>query len=280
MSNDNVSDEHILRSSELFGGTHEYYAKYRPSIPQEVIDIIVDWFSLKLEDRILDLGCGTGQVALAMEGKCAEIVCLDIDPEMLNQAKIVLQDINSESRFTWINRGAEELSLIKDELGVFKAVTISRAFHWMNQEQVLSDIDDLISDDGGIAILGDKSFWSDREEWQRVIKSVIQKYLGEERRAGSGTFKSSSEPWENVISQSSFKRVVTRQISTVRYWNVESITGWLFSSSFASSVHFGDQTQEFQQEIEKRLLDLNPSGSFREDAVFSVILASRDTHQS
>ncbi|MCM8819790.1 MAG: hypothetical protein NC925_03235 [Candidatus Omnitrophica bacterium] len=54
---------------ELYKGTYKYYIKYRPPIPKEVIDIIVGHFDVKPTDRVLDLGCGTGQVALAMEGK-------------------------------------------------------------------------------------------------------------------------------------------------------------------------------------------------------------------
>jgi len=72
---------------ELYKGTYEYYAKYRPGIPKEVIDIIVEHFDIKTTDRVLDLGCGTEQVALVMDSRCGEMVCLDPDPEMLKWAK-------------------------------------------------------------------------------------------------------------------------------------------------------------------------------------------------
>ena len=65
----------------------EYYAKYRPGISKEVVNIIVGYFDIKLDDRILDLGCGTGQVAIAMDGRIKEMVCLDSDPEMIEQGK-------------------------------------------------------------------------------------------------------------------------------------------------------------------------------------------------
>ena len=78
----------------LFGGTHRYYVKFRPGIPKEVIDIIVSYFNVGPKDRILDIGCGTGQVALVMEGRCGEMVCLDSDPEMLKQAKKLTENSN------------------------------------------------------------------------------------------------------------------------------------------------------------------------------------------
>ncbi len=260
-------------TKELFSGTYEYYAKYRPSIPEEVINIIIKHFDIKPNDRILDLGCGTGQVALVMEGKCGEMVCLDSDPEMLKQAKKATKD--SQIKLTWVNRGSQDLGKAKENLGIFKIATICRAFHWMNQKQVLEDLDALIDENGGIAIFGDGSFWTGREEWQQAVKRVVQKYLGKERRAGRDTFKELEEPWEKIIARSSFKFVKTQPVSIVRNWDVESIIGYLFSTSFAAPDHFGNQVNAFKRDTKEALLVINPKGIFQENAVFSIILASK-----
>jgi len=260
-------------TKELFSSAYEYYAKYRPGIPEEVINIIVKHFDIKLNDRILDLGCGTGQVALAMEGKCGEMVCLDSDPEMLKQAQKATK--NSQMKLTWINRGSQDLEKVKENLGIFKIATICRAFHWMNQRQVLEDLDGLIDENGGIVIFGDGSFWTSQEEWQQAIKRVVQKYLGEERRAGTGTFKQSDEPWEKIVAHSVFKFVETQQVPIVRNWNIGGIIGYLFSTSFAAPDLFGDQVDAFKRNIEEVLLTIDPKGIFQENAVFSIILASK-----
>ena len=260
-------------NSELFSGTYEYYAKYRPGIPEEVINIIIRHFAIKPSDRILDIGCGTGQVALVMEGKCGEIVCLDSDPEMLKQAKKATK--NSKIKLVWINRGAQDLGKIKENLGTFKIATICRAFHWMNQKQVLKDLDGLIDEDGGVAIFGDGSFWTGPKDWQQAVRKVVQKYLGEERRAGTGMFKQLDEPWENITSRSSFKLVKKQEVPTVRNWDIKSIIGCLFSTSFAAPNLFGEQVHAFQKDIKKTILSINPRGIFQENALWSIILASR-----
>jgi len=264
-------------AKELFSGTYEYYAKYRPGIPEEIINIIVKHFDIKLNDRLLDIGCGTGQVALAMEGKCGEMVCLDSDPEMLKQAKKVTKDF--QMKLTWINRGSQDLGKVKENFDIFKIATICRAFHWMNQKQVLEDLDDLIDENGGIAIFGDKSFWTGQEKWQQVIKRVVQKYLGEERRAGTGTFKQSDERWEDVIGRSSFKFVKIQQMLIMRNWNIESIIGYLFSTSFAAPHLFGDQLDRFKEKIKNTLLSINPKGVFQEKAVWSIVLGSKKSRE-
>lgn len=263
--------------SSMFGGTHRYYAKYRPNIPDEVIDIIVKHFNIGLNDRILDIGCGTGQVALAMEGRCGEMVCMDSDLEMLKQAKRITKC--SKMNLIWLNHGSQDLKTLRPEIGTFKLATICRAFHWMNQERVLDDLDNLISENGGIAIFGDGSFWTGQEEWQRTTKKVVQKYLGKERRAGDNAFKQSGERWEDIIARSPFRFVETQQVSITRNWKVESIIGWLFSSSFAKPDYFGDRLPAFKRDIKNALLSLNPKGIFHERAVFSIILASRKQHR-
>lgn len=260
-------------TKELFSGTYEYYAKYRPSIPEEVINIIVEHFDIKPNDRILDLGCGTGQVALAMEDKCGEMVCLDPDPEMLKQAKKATKD--SQMKLTWINCGAEDLRKLKEKLGTFKIVTSCRAFHRMNQEQVLEDLNELIEKDGGVAIFSDRVIWSGEEEWQRALKEVIQKYLGKERRAGKGKFKASDEIWENILARSVFRFIKTHDVPIVRNWDVESIIGYVFSTSFAAPHLFGDLSDRFKEEVKTILLTLNPKGVFQENAVWSIVLALR-----
>jgi len=276
MENNNKSNTK-KPAPELFSGTHKYYAKYRLGIPEEVINIIVKHFNIKPSDRILDIGCGTGQVALAMEGKCKEMVCMDPDPEMLKQAKRDTK--NSKIKLTWINRDAKDLGDIRKEAGTFKVATICRAFHWMDQEQVLKDLDGLIDEDGGIAVFGDWSIWTGPEVWQRAMREVVQKYLGKERRAGNKIFKQSDERWEDIIASSSFKFIKIKQVSIVRNWDIESITGWLFSSSFARPDYFGNQLPAFKKDIKNTLLSLNSKGVFQEQASFAIILASREKSQ-
>ena len=273
------ASENKLKESAagLFHGTHRYYAKYRPGIPGEVIDIIVKHFNIDPNDRILDIGCGTGQVALAMEGRCAEMVCLDSDPEMLKEARRATN--GSRMKFTWLKHGSQDIGAFRSEIGTFKVATICRAFHWMDQKQVLEDLDKLIDEDGGIAIFGDGSFWTGQEEWQQAVRKVVQKYLGKERRAGDKMFKQSDERWEDIIARSSFRCVKTRLVPITRNWNVKSITGWLFSSSFAKPDYFGDRLPAFKRDIRDILLSLNPKDVFQEQAVFSIILASRKKGQ-
>jgi len=256
-----------------YSGTYEYYVKYRPSIPEEVINIIVKHFDIKPSDRILDIGCGTGQLALAMEGKCSEMVCLDPDSEMLKQAKQATKD--SKIRLVWINRSAEYLGKLKEKLGIFKVAISSRAFHRMNQDQVLKDLDELIEENGGVVAFSDRVLWGGDKEWQQAVKRVIQKYLGEKRRTRKGKFKESDELWENIFARSVFRFIKTHDVPIVRKWDIESIIGYVLSTAFAAPHLFGNQVDRFKEEVKSILLSINPKGVFQENAVWWIVLGSK-----
>lgn len=264
-------------NSAFFSGIHKYYARYRPDIPKEVINIIVKYFNIGPADRILDIGCGTGQVAIAMEDRCGEMICLDSDREMLNWAKKATKYL--KTKFSWFNYGAQDIGKIKKKLGVFKLTTICRGFHWMNQKQLLNDLSDLINEDGGVAIFSDGSFWTGQEEWQKTIKKIIQKYLGEERHAGKEKFKKSNESWKNILARSEFRFIETREVLVIRNWNIERIIGYLFSTSFAAPHLFGNKLNSFKKEIKNALLSINPKGVFKENAIWSIVLGSKRSRE-
>ena len=258
---------------ELYKGTYKYYIKYRPPIPKEVIDVIVEHFDVKPTDRVLDLGCGTGQVALAMEGKCGEMVCLDPDPEMLRWAKKVTKHL--KMKLTWLNYAAEDLGKIKKKLGTFKVATCSRAFHRMNQDLVLKELAELIDEKGGVAIFSDMVLWKGNEEWQQALKKILQKYLEGKSQAGKEKPIKPEERWENILARSAFKVVKTYEVTIIRNWNIKSIIGYIFSTAAAAPSLFNEEVNKFKKEVKNILLTLNPQGVFRENALWSIVLGSK-----
>lgn len=63
--------------SGLFAGTAWHYARYRPGYPQAFVDDLVTGLSLDGTRRLLDLGCGTGQLTIPLAPHVAEAVGMD-----------------------------------------------------------------------------------------------------------------------------------------------------------------------------------------------------------
>ena len=51
------------------GEVADFYHKYRRGYPPAVIDMVMDAFGLTGDDIVVDLGCGTGQLALPIAGR-------------------------------------------------------------------------------------------------------------------------------------------------------------------------------------------------------------------
>jgi 2-polyprenyl-3-methyl-5-hydroxy-6-metoxy-1,4-benzoquinol methylase len=70
----------------LFAGTAWHYARYRPGYPAAFLDDLIRRLDLDGTGRMLDLGCGTGQLTLPFAAHVAEAVGIDPEPEMLTEA--------------------------------------------------------------------------------------------------------------------------------------------------------------------------------------------------
>jgi len=139
---------------ELFRGTASYYTLYRPGWPQALFDHLIERFHLDGTGRLLDLGCGTGQITIPLAPHFEEAVGLDSEKEMLDEAKKA-----GTHNIKWVEMMAEDIS---DKLGEFKLTTMGISFHWMHQENVLEKVYEITQPGGGIAVIwNDSSSWAD-----------------------------------------------------------------------------------------------------------------------
>ena len=122
---------------ELFKGTASYYSRYRPMYSASLIRFLVERFSLDGRGKMLDLGCGTGQLAFRFSDWFEEIVGIDTEPEMIKEAIRLSKEIRVEN-VEWFNGAIDTYKEKPDE--TFHLVTIAKAFHWMDRAKVLETL--------------------------------------------------------------------------------------------------------------------------------------------
>ncbi len=62
-----------MSTDNLFTGTADYYARYRPTYPDQLLDDIRGLVGDDRPEYLVDWGCGTGEVAIPLSGAFGRI---------------------------------------------------------------------------------------------------------------------------------------------------------------------------------------------------------------
>jgi SAM-dependent methyltransferase len=260
-----------LMNSDLFAGTAEYYARYRPAYPASMLDDIRARTVGEGGNRLVDLGCGTGEVTLPLRPYFTEVLATDIDPDMVSLAERKAAAAGVVG-VRWRVGRAEELTFPPASCDL---VTAGSSFHWMDRELMSARIFDGLVPGGALVLLGGgPAVWSGRSEWHDVAAAVLTDRLGTRRRAGSGVY-SVDKVHEDFLGPAGF-RIETTKYTLSYTWTTGTIVGYLLSTSFAGPRVLGDRREAVERDLRERLLRLRPDGIFPEDISFSAIVGFRD----
>ena len=258
--------------TDMFVGTAEFYAKYRPGYCSELLDKIIELSSP--DGTLLDLGCGTGQLAVPLASHFREVLAVDPDPDMIAQGR---QFSNAENVQWKVGNSAELAALLKN-INDLNAVSMGRSFHWMNREEVLAVLHEKLLPDGRVFLIGETTTKTSPCSWRDLSKQVITKYLGEDRKAGTtGRYEHPKKKHQEVIAESSFGEPKIINFQTERKWDVSSILGYLYSTSFCSIPVLGDKKDDFEHDLQQQLLLASSDGTFVEQVEEELIVATKIT---
>jgi SAM-dependent methyltransferase len=261
--------------SDLFASTAHYYARFRPGYPDAFFRHVVARFGLDGTGTLLDLGCGTGHLALPLAAHVAGVIGLDPEPEMLAEAAAAA-DRAGVRNARWLRGGDRDLDRLGDDLGAVRLVTIGRAFHWMDQDATLRSLARIVVPTGGLVVVSDtERIWNRAGAWQEAVQAVIRRWLGPAQRAGSGTRATPHDPFDEILARSPFARVETYELTYRREATVEEIVGYLYSTSYCSPAVLGENREPFEAELRRTLRELDPAGVFAEEVELGAWLAWR-----
>ncbi len=260
----------------LFEGTAEFYRRYRSGVPVDVAQVL-DRAAPAAEPgrprRLLDLGTGTGFVVEALRDRFDDIIGVDAEDGLLAVARDNVTAAPGQTITFELSR-AEEFTPPTDWTA--DLVTICRTFHWLDRTLVLSRLDAQVSADGVVAVFGDNSIWAANAPWKTEVQAVLAEFLGDHRRAGAGTYTRPPRPYTDDLDASPFSAWDRVVVPVRRERSLDSVIGYLHSTSFAAPHLFGDRLAEFDQALADRLPVLvGEDSKFIDDNAFDILLARR-----
>jgi SAM-dependent methyltransferase len=119
---------------ERFEGLATGYDRYRPDYPHAAIEFLKSHCELTPGKRIVDIGCGTGISSRMMAGAGLEVIGVEPNGNMRQQAEMV--PCAAEIPLTYRAGRAEATGLPYD---FADAVLAAQAFHWFEPETALSE---------------------------------------------------------------------------------------------------------------------------------------------
>jgi 2-polyprenyl-3-methyl-5-hydroxy-6-metoxy-1,4-benzoquinol methylase len=266
-----VTDSFGRSSCALFTGTAWYYARYRPGYPEAFFADLVARFHLDGTGRLLDMGCGTGQLTIPLAQHVAAAIGMDPEPEMLAEAARQAQAAHV-TNVTWAQGSSVDLP---GEFGRFRLVTMGRSFHWMDRERVLTALDGMVDAGGGIVIANDSCLVRPTTAWQQAIEDIQHRFLPPDWQAGSPNLAEARESHEQILARSPFRYVHRLVYEFTRAWTTEQTVGYLYSTSLPLRRLLGDRRAAFEQEITDALLAIDQSGQFTEPVALEVLVATK-----
>ena len=184
------------------GSTAAYYRSYRRDVPLPVLHRLVQALGLASGDRVVDVGTGTGQVAVPLSRVVGAVLAVDPEPDMLAQLRQRLSDEDVRNVLPVLAAGAD-LPVLTAALGPgpVAAVTIANALHWLDAEAFFADAAPLLRPGGGLAVITHGvPLWLAQAAWARRLRAHLETWTGPIRTRGAAEHAAGARPGPGRLS--------------------------------------------------------------------------------
>lgn len=260
-------------SADLYSGTAEDYARFRPPYPDELLADLRHRAGVTGDGRLLDLACGPGRVTLPLAAHFREVWAVDLEPEMIDvgRARAERQGLTN---VRWLVGRAED---VEAQPGSFELITIGEAFHRLDERVIAERAMEWLAPGRSLATLGCFSLLRGQEPWHDILRAVVRRY----EEQGSDSRPSSERPPlrsrganhdRQELTASGLKHVGAYDVPHPHIWTLESILGNFRSTARLSRRSLGDRAERFDADVRRALLAFDSSGRYPETLRFGYSL--------
>ncbi len=256
--------------SRRFRTAAAHYLSGRPPYSARLIGRVAGICGVTQQDRVIDLGCGPGQLARAFAPYALDILAIDPEPEMLGLGQAGVE-AGGPANITWLRAAAADLNR---RHGPARLVTMGRSFHWMDRPDTLRRLDGIIVPGGAVALFHDRHPDVPENAWRTPYKGLLDRYSEDDstrqQRRGPSWI-----PHISILLGSAFSELeevaAIEQVQTSR----ETLIDRALSLSSTSRARLGARADQLVHDLDALLHQIAPSGTVDEVVASYALIARR-----
>lgn len=130
-----------LDFKDHFSKGSEDYATYRPSYPLDLVTELADL--CPAQNRVLDCGCGTGQLSVLLAERFTEVIATDASSAQIAKAK-------QKDNVTYKTALAEQSGLAAASVDL---ITVAQAAHWLDLNKFYKEVERIARPNAVLALI-------------------------------------------------------------------------------------------------------------------------------
>lgn len=263
---------------EFGGEVASCYSKYRRGYDESVIDWLADALALDSDSIVVDLGCGTGQLAIPISARVRAVVGIDPEPEMLVRAAAEAAR-RGRTNVSWMLGSDGDVAALGALVGdrSIAALMIGNAIHLMDHEGLFSTIYSLIRPGGGLALLANSTpLWQQDSPCSRAVRAALEQWFDTKLTSMCGTDDASRRIYAAALRAAGYSDVTQTVIREyAEELDLQWVIGHLYSAIPQDQLPASDRRAAFEQRIRDAL---GPTTTFTEQVVVSALTGRVPSH--
>lgn len=130
-----------LDFKDHFSKGSEDYAAYRPSYPLALVEMLAHL--CPAQNRVLDCGCGTGQLSVLLAEKFDEVIATDASAAQIAKAQ-------KKEGVIYRTALAEQSDLANESVDL---ITVAQAAHWLDLDKFYKEVERIAKPNGILALI-------------------------------------------------------------------------------------------------------------------------------
>jgi SAM-dependent methyltransferase len=250
---------------DLYQGVAQTYDRYRLPYAPALIEEVARRTGADGSGRLLDLACGTGQVAFALAPWFTEVWAVDQEPGMI---AVVRDKAGSRPGFRAIVSAAEDLDAPD---GSFRLVTMGSSFHRVRRDVVAARIAGWLEPGGYLALIWSDVPWTGDAPWQQALREVMARWRAGDRVPADWEQDRRDRPDAGILAAAGFEAAGRMQVTEPLDWTIEELTGFTFATSEHTRAALGDRADGYADDLRASLAGL----PLQQDVVYACDLFRR-----